>query len=117
MRRRHVNKQLCPICGEVCGGYLSTDGAWAYCTRHKYAHGVEACEDATPLVFPHRLLGPCEGGVRHDGIDEKPSNAKTPPGSANNAPQTEQNSLNSSRYADWPDPMGEDAYIGPIGQF
>jgi hypothetical protein len=36
------------------------------------------------------------------------------------APATQQPSLstlNTSRFADWPDPMGDAAYIGPIGNF
>jgi hypothetical protein len=31
--------------------------------------------------------------------------------------QTSLSTLNTSRFADWPDPMGDAAYIGPIGNF
>jgi putative DNA primase/helicase len=72
--RRFSPSRPCPVCGghdrlprgnnERCYGFLSKDGAWAHCTREEYAGGLE--QNPESGTYPHRLLGECRCGARHD---------------------------------------------------
>jgi D5 N terminal like len=75
-RQRFTQAHPCPICngyeemppgiGERCWGFLSEDGAIAFCTREKYAGDLPG--KVTRLgadVYPHRRRGPCGCGETH----------------------------------------------------
>jgi putative DNA primase/helicase len=71
---RFRGNRRCPICGGAdqdprgagrrCAGYLSTDGAYAHCSREEHA-GTIAPHASTGL-YPHRLAGTCACGGVHD---------------------------------------------------
>lgn len=77
----------CPICdggnndprGEQrrCYGFLSEDGEWAHCTREEHAGRLALHKDGT---YPHRLVGDCRCGVRHDARPNPPLKRATPHG-------------------------------------
>lgn len=62
----------CPVCGghdrlsresgRRCGGYLSSDGKYAYCTSRHHAGGLTRSPSGT---FSHALTGPCRCGLPH----------------------------------------------------
>jgi hypothetical protein len=63
----------CPICGGNrddhpgrgirCGGYLSADSQWAYCTREERSGALQPGRDG--WTYAHRLHGPCGCGETH----------------------------------------------------
>ena len=72
--QRFSKQRPCPICdgyddaargkGERCYGYLSSDGAYAHCTREDRAGGLSLHPNSNS--YAHRLAGDCACGVRHD---------------------------------------------------
>ena len=68
----------CPICGGDkdlphgvglrCYGFLSKDGAYAYCTREEYAGNLEQNERSG--TFAHRLTEPCDCGATHEPVHQ-----------------------------------------------
>ena len=79
--QRFTREQPCPVCdgydamdrgvGERCFGYLSDDPGWVYCTREEFAGDININSNSN--AFPHKLLGNCVCGVRHDGSAKTPS--------------------------------------------
>jgi len=75
----------CPVCGggadlpsgngSRCYGFLSSDGAYAHCTREVLAGPLPEEDGGT---YPHRLKGDCRCGQRHDGATDQ--NGSTPKG-------------------------------------
>ena len=71
--QRFTKANPCPICrgydamprgtGERCSGFLSSDRAWAHCSREEHAGGLPQEEGNT---YAHKLTGDCKCGVRHD---------------------------------------------------
>lgn len=72
--QRFSRRNPCPICGggenmprgkgKRCAGYLSSDGAWAYCSREEFAAGLPL-RDTDPPAYRHALELPCHCGVAH----------------------------------------------------
>lgn len=70
--RRFTAARPCPICGghdrlqrgqgTRCGGFLSSDGAYAHCTREERAGTLTQERGGT---FAHRLAGRCRCGATH----------------------------------------------------
>jgi putative DNA primase/helicase len=71
--QRFTKAHPCPICQGYdqeprgqrvrCWGFLSSDGAYAHCSRDEYA-GTLPLEEAS-LTYAHRLTGDCRCGDRH----------------------------------------------------
>ncbi len=63
----------CPVCGGSqesprgkgvrCSGYLSSDGAYIYCSREEHANGLP--RHAGSACYAHRAAGPCRCGTSH----------------------------------------------------
>jgi predicted transcriptional regulator len=70
--QRFTPDHPCPICGghhrlpqgqgRRCWGFLSSDGAYAHCTREECAGALQQASDGT---FAHKLVGPCHCGQTH----------------------------------------------------
>jgi len=54
--------------GERCYGFLSTDGAWALCSREELAGGLQPNAAG---VYPHSLNGVCGCGAPHGRDDPR----------------------------------------------
>jgi hypothetical protein len=71
---RFTKRTPCPICqghkelpqghGQRCYGFLSSDQAYAHCTREERAGGLP--QDPDSQTYAHRLIGDCKCGTRHD---------------------------------------------------
>jgi hypothetical protein len=80
--QRFTRTSPCPICGgykelpaghgQRCYGFLSSDGLYAHCTREEHAGSVPA--DPSGTSYPHRMIGDCRCGVRHDPNPPSPTN-------------------------------------------
>lgn len=74
-QQRYTRGRPCPICdgydglrrGKAirCSGYISADGAYAYCTREEYGGALAPNLRTAPPAYAHRLHGPCRCGVTH----------------------------------------------------
>ncbi len=72
--QRFTARRPCPICGGHnlsprgkgvrCYGFRSTDGKTAHCTKAEKAGDLTF--NASSRTYPHRLVGSCRCGVRHD---------------------------------------------------
>lgn len=73
--RRWRPSEPCEVCGGHpglpqgrgvrCIGYLSSDAAYAYCSREEHAGGLDAHPKAEGTVYAHRLSGSCRCGLTH----------------------------------------------------
>ena len=84
MQRFQSAENACPICGGYdraqrgrgvrCFGYLSSDGAYAHCTRAESAGGLQPHRGPNGgETFAHRLEGSCKCGVTHGSGGDRPA--------------------------------------------
>ena len=72
---RHTSASPCGVCsghpnrpsgrGERCAGFMSSDGAYCYCTREEYAGGLTPNTNTSPPAYAHRMSGACVCGTTH----------------------------------------------------
>ena len=84
--RRFSRDVLCPICrgypelprgkGERCTGFLTSDGAVAFCSREEKSGALTLDQTADPPAYAHRLSGPCKCGVTHNEAPSAPKRAR-----------------------------------------
>lgn len=75
--RRWRPSEPCEVCGGHpglpqgrgvrCIGYLSSDSAYAYCSREEHAGELDPHPKAEGTVYAHRLAGSCRCGLTHGG--------------------------------------------------
>jgi putative DNA primase/helicase len=78
--RRFTGQRRCPICGGAdgdprgqgkrCGGFLSSDGRYAHCSREGLSGGLPV--QGSSSTYAHRLYGSCQCGVDHGAASTRP---------------------------------------------
>ena len=93
---RYTRAHPCPVCGgdptlppsqgTRCWGYLTPDGAAAFCTRPEHAGNAPFSDGASAYV--HRLTGHCACGIAHGGpVPTAPPHSDAPRGRTPLVPQ------------------------------